>query len=253
MKFLPRAILTLSTATLCASAAADLRPFAFVKDSYPEGKGEIEYEQYVTWKGHKDNDHSFSRFEFTHEFEFGVADNFDFSIKLDWSHQHSDEGTRTHFDDVGFEGIIYFTNPSVDSFGSGLYLEATVGEDSLSFEGKLLLQKDYKQWTFAYNLAAETVVDGVFKSNSDNEVEGELANLFGVSYAVNQHFRVGGECVIESVFADWSDYEDTAVYLGPTLAYGSGDLNIIFTPLFQIGDAEGEPDFQFRLLATYEF
>src|SRR6266566_547449 len=68
------AILTLIL--LAATAQADPRPWTFTYDLYPEGKGNLEYEQWITWSHHTKNESGFDRVEFRHEIEWGVADNF---------------------------------------------------------------------------------------------------------------------------------------------------------------------------------
>src|SRR5438093_86521 len=72
----------LTAAVLASRARADPRPFTFVYDTYPEGKGNWEYEQWVTWRNHTKEDSGFNRIDFRHEFEFGLAENFDLSVYL---------------------------------------------------------------------------------------------------------------------------------------------------------------------------
>src|SRR4051812_43159197 len=114
---------------LAASVAwADPRPFTFVYDTYREGAGNWEYEQYVTWRDS-------SRFDFRHEVEFGITDNFDLSIIVaDWRYEDSNERTGTKFNSAGAEGILYFSNPVTDVVGSGFYFEFAVGEGEMEFE-----------------------------------------------------------------------------------------------------------------------
>src|SRR5687768_17695230 len=124
-------------------ASADPRPFTFSNDTYPMGKGDWEYEQWVTWRKHTENDTSYDRVDFRHEFEFGLADNFDLAIYLpSWRYEETDEHTGTQFDSVDFEGIVYLSNPVTDAVGIGLYGEMKIGEDELELENKLLIQKD---------------------------------------------------------------------------------------------------------------
>src|SRR3954464_9268790 len=89
-------------------ASADPRPFTFTYDTYPEGKGNLEYEQWVTWENHRPDDHGFNRFDFRHEFEYGVADNFDISLYVaSWNYEDSRERRGTRFDSASVEGILY--------------------------------------------------------------------------------------------------------------------------------------------------
>src|SRR5436190_13712240 len=73
-------------------ASGDPRPFTFSNDTYPVGKGNWEYEQWVTWQKHKENETRFDQVVFRHEFEFGLADNFDLALYLpSWSYEDTDE------------------------------------------------------------------------------------------------------------------------------------------------------------------
>jgi len=244
-------VLTLVVSSIFA--LADPRPFTFTYDTYPEGKGNVEYEQWVTYRTHTQEDHSFTTFDFRHELEVGITDNFDLSVYIPtWRYEDTNDHTGSRFDTVGIEGILYLLNPVTDPIGLGLYGEIDAGEDELEFEYKLLLQKDWKNWTFAYNLIVETAVQGIF-TNKENEVEGVLGHAIGVSYALSPARRIGGETTIESIFDEWRHYEDTTVYAGPTFAYAASNWWVTVTPMFQLSSVDDEPDFQVRLLAGIEF
>lgn len=243
-----------------SAAWADPRPFVFSNDTYPMGRGDWEYEQHVTWRTDKDNEEGYDRVDFRHEFEFGLADNFDLAIYLPtWRIENSDERSGSHFDSVDVEGIVYFSNPTTDFVGIGLYNEVGVGEEELKFEHKLLVQKDIGKWVFLYNLILETEVEGVFDDGDDEEdeeteVTGEIAHTFGVSYAVVPGWFLGGEAIVESEYADWSDYEQTTVYAGPAISYqGHENLWVTVTPTFQLTDEEDQANFRVRMIAGWEF
>ena len=234
---------------------ADPRPFTFSNDTYPMGKGDWEYEQHVRWTKHKDNETGYDRVEFRHEFEFGLADNFDLAVYLPtWAYEDTEEHTGTQFGSIDVEGIVYLSNPVKDAFGLGLYNEIKVGEDELEFEQKILVQKDVGKWIFLYNLIIETEVEGVFHGDEENEIEGVLGHTLGVSYAVAPGWFVGAEGVVESVFDDWSEYEHTTVYAGPAFSYqGAERWWATVTPVYQLTDTEDEPDFQLRLIVGLMF
>jgi hypothetical protein len=236
-------------------AMADPRPFTFVTDTYAEGKGNWEYEQWITYDAEKDSDPGFDRFRLRHEFEFGLADNFDLAVYfLEWSYTDSAEFNGTRWDGFAVEGIVYLSNPVTDIVGSGLYAEVGVGEDSLEFEFKGLLHKDWGNWTAAYNLILETEIEGVFDSDAENEVEGVIEHALGVSYKLSSGWQVGGEVVVESVYGDWSDYEGTVVYAGPNVSYQTGkNLWFALTPQIQLTSEEDEPDYRVRAIIGWEF
>jgi hypothetical protein len=249
------AVMVLVSGLASSIALADPRPFTFTYDVYPEGKGNIEYEQWVTWEHKTADDSKFNSYDFRHEIEIGVADNFDLAFYVPtWHHEDTSDGSKTHFDSVGVEAVLYLTNPVTDFVGAGLYGEMNVGDNFLEYEVKLLLQKDVDNWVFAYNLVAETEIEGVFKGDQANEVEGELANTFGASYSLSPHIRAGGEFVVECAYHNWSHLEDTPVFLGPVFTYeAEKHWWVTVTPMFQLSSVDDEPDFQLRMIAGYTF
>jgi hypothetical protein len=242
-----------------AAALGDPRPFTFTYDTYPEGAGNWEYEQWVTWRTHSRDDAHFNRVDFRHEFEIGITDNFDLSIYLpNWRYQDTADHAGTRFDSLGVEAIVYLANPVTDLVGIGLYQEVNVGEHEIEFEQKLLVHKDIGNWTLAYNLILETEIEGVFTSDAsaDVEVEGVLGHAFGASYAVGPggNFRAGAEAIVESVYSNWSHYQTTTVYAGPALSYSDGrHWWVALTPAIQLTDVDDEADLMLRMVAGIEF
>src|SRR4051794_27576065 len=92
---------------------ADPRPFTFVYDTYPVGKGNGEYEQWLTYEHKKEDDSGYNALRLRHEFEFGLADNFDLSVYVaSWRYEDSKEFTGTQFESSSIEGILYLSNPT---------------------------------------------------------------------------------------------------------------------------------------------
>ncbi|HEV8291041.1 MAG TPA: hypothetical protein VGP94_03935 [Tepidisphaeraceae bacterium] len=236
-------------------ALADPRPFTFTYDAYPIGKGGVEYEQWITFNTDKGTDHDFRQFQFLHELEYGISDNFDLGLYfLRWNYQDSREESGTQYDGGAVELIYTILNPGKDKWGLALYGEIGVAENELEFEQKVLVQKDIGKWILAYNLILETEIAGVFDSNKANEVEGVIGHAFGVTTAVARTWFVGGELLVESVFPDWSHYETTTAYLGPTISYQGGDhWWATVTPAYQITGEDEEANWKIRLIAGWEF
>lgn len=245
---------------LASAASASYRPFAFSYDTYPMGKGEVEFEQWVTYKGHKESEKGFTRLDFREEIEIGLADNFTLGIYLpNWRYEDSNSKDDVEFKSVSAEGILYLTNPVTDFIGIGLYTEVSVGEEELEFEHKLLLHKDIGNWTFAYNLIFETELEHVF-GGEETEVEGVIGHTFGASYALSPAWRLGGEMIIESAYEDWSEYQGTTVYAGPVFSYQGKNVPgtdwswwVTVTPTVQLTDKDDEPDYMVRMLMGIEF
>ena len=123
--FLSTLFIGLTTAT----TLADPRPFTFVYDTYPIGKGNVEYEQWITYSAAPPDDRDPYRIDLRHEFEFGVADNFDLSTYVaSWNYEETEAQSGTNYDGSSIEGILYLSNPVTDFAGVGLYAEFGVGE-----------------------------------------------------------------------------------------------------------------------------
>jgi hypothetical protein len=253
------------TVLIATAASADPRPFTFVYDTYSEGKGNFEFEQWLTWETHKQEEKGFDRFVFREEFEVGITDYFDLAVYAPtWNYEDSKERKGARYDSVGLEAIVYLTRPT-DLVGVGLYGEVNVGEsgDEFEFEQKLLLHKEIGPWTLAYNLILETEIERVKDQETgdrENEVEGVLGHAFGISYSFDKNWRFGGELVVESIYADWSRYEKTTVYAGPNVSYvGNGipgtkaNWWVTVTPMIQLSNRDEEPDFMIRMIAGVEF
>ena len=60
---------------LCLEALlqADERRFTYVYGTRTEEKGEVEYEQWITWKTASEENRDYDKFEFRHELEFGIT------------------------------------------------------------------------------------------------------------------------------------------------------------------------------------
>jgi hypothetical protein len=241
-------------------AVADPRPFTFSNDTYPMGKGDWEYEQWITFSGEAEDNASAKAFVFRHEFEFGVADNFDLAIYFpEWAIEKDDDDWDTEFEGGSLEAIVYLSNPVTDFVGIGLYGEIGVGEDELEFEQKLLVQKDIGNWIFLYNLVIETELEHVFEKDEETEVEGVLEHTFGVSYAIASGWLLGGELIIASEYEDWEEYEGTTAYAGPVISYQGGQIGeeggwwVTVTPTMQITNKDEEPDLVARMLFGISF
>jgi hypothetical protein len=108
---------------------AGQRRFTFVYESTTSPKGQLEFENWVTWKNDRD---SGNKVEFRHEVEYGVTDRFQAALYLaNWevndSRAGGDEGAHSAFQDTAVELIYSLSNPVTDILGSALYGEFKIG------------------------------------------------------------------------------------------------------------------------------
>ena len=102
-----------STMLLAIPQANATRPFTFSNDSTIESKGEVEAEQWITWKTSKDSDSDFDELFFNLEIEYGMIDRLQLSFYVDWRYRDGasvdDDGVE--FRDVAIEGIYQLKHP----------------------------------------------------------------------------------------------------------------------------------------------
>ncbi len=135
------AVIVVGGVAVCGSARADDRRFTYVYEATIMAPGEVEYEQWVTWKTAKDSDGSFDRFEFRHELEFGLTDTLQLGIYLSvWRYQdgRSVERDGATWRDAAVELIHQLSDPVEDVIGSALYGELKFGDELFELEAKII-------------------------------------------------------------------------------------------------------------------
>ena len=234
------------------SLSADSRNFSFVYESGTTPAGTVEYEQWVTWKTHKQNDHGFDRLDFRHEIEIGITEHLQLAFYLsDWRYEDgssvSDDGTDWR--DFAVEGIYNFTSAVNNPVGFALYGETKFGDEILELEGKLIFDKQIGKFKIAYNLGLAAEWEG----SSYEDDKGEIMQALGINYEFHPSFSLGAEMLHEQELPDWSDTPDGVLWVGPTASYRQETFWFTVTPLFQVTDVDSEADFQTRLLVGISF
>ena len=238
---------------LCLTTAVDAsqRRFTYNYEATTQPKGAWEYEQWVTWKTHRDDDSKFDRFDIRHEIEYGLTDKLQLALYFDWRYRdgRSVGNDRAEFRDVAFEAIYNLTDPTADPLGSAVYGEVKVGDEFLELEGKLLFQKNFGPVAAVYNLVIEAEYEG---AHLDDD-KGKIEQTAGISYQVSPAFLVGAEFVHELEFPDWDTTGHNVLYFGPNVSWRHKTWWVTATQLFQISDVHDEADFQTRLLFGFDF
>lgn len=233
------------------SASADARVFMFTYEATTMPAGGLEYEQWVTWKTDKPEDHSFDRLDFRHEIEYGVTDHWQVALYVsDWRYEDGRTSSLhgSEWKGVAFETIYNLTSPVTDPLGIGLYGEIKVGDESLELEGKLLLQKNVGPFIFAWN----GIVEAEWEDNG-SEKKGVFEQTAGISYQIIPAISAGAELVHEVEFENWSSTGEHILHAGPNFVYRGKGWWAGVAPLFQLTNISGEPKFITRLMIGIDF
>ena len=226
------------------------RAFTGSYEALTSPKGSLEFEQWVTWATHKQDDATFQGFEFRHELEYSVSDNWMVALYLsDWQVENSQEtGTDTRWNNIAAETIYMLLNPTIDPLGVAGYLEVRGGDKLASVEGKVLVQKNMGKWMAVWNGVAEEVWEG---SSLDEKSLG-LAESAGVSYGLKPSFRLGAELQHEVEYANSHEWQKPVVYVGPNASYRTPKWFATITPCVQVTNDDESPDYVTRLIVGIE-
>ncbi len=236
---------------ICSPVRAE-RPWVFLNSAETAERGEIEYEQRVTWTTSKASDPGFSRFDIIHEIEVGLTDRLQLGLYVArWRYERS-EGAE--FRSVGVEALYNLWDPTTEGLGLTLYGEVTAGREFVEFEPKLIIEKQFGRWRAGYNL----VVEAEWKSTNSIEDKTVLKQVAGISFAASRRWSVGAELFHVLVFDGWSRFRDPLLYLGPNFSVREIRLFglegfVTATPAIQLTGVDDEADLQVRLIFGLEF
>jgi hypothetical protein len=245
-------IFCLAAFILPSLSYAGARRFTYVYESTTAPPGAYEVESWVTWKTERDDDRRFRQFDFRHEVEFGVTDRLQMAIYVaDWSYLRGDSFERdgSIYTGSAVELMYNLTNAETSPLGSALYGELKVGDELVSLESKIILQKNLGPLVLAYNATLEAAWEG----EDLEEKLGELQQTLGASYEIKPQFLVGGEVLHEIAFPEWQGAEDSVVFVGPNISVRAGKWWATATGLAQLTGSHSEPNFQLRTIVGYSF
>ena len=227
------------------SSFAGVRHFTFLYEAPTSAPGSIESENWITW-ARVSNPERTDELAFRHEIEIGVTDHFQASVYLvDWNYHDEPASSGFAYSDSGIELIYNVTNPVIDPIGLSIYQEYKGGDRLFECESKVIAQKNYGRWIFAYNATLEAVWEG----KDLEERVGEFSQALGASYEFSPRLSVGLEFLHEFVFPDWRDREKIRnVFIGPNISYRRNQWFVTATALAQATDSSDEPNFQLRTI-----
>jgi hypothetical protein len=215
--------LILGMMLLAGTALADHRIFTYTYEPETEPKGDWELEQYVTSRLTRDaavGQEHYQKWESRTEVEHGVTDRYTLGVYVndDYEHFH-DPSTGNNSDVNRFSGISLenrynVLDPVENPVGLTLYLEPTWDGQNAELEQKIILGQTHGNWKWAVNLAHATEWEGDL-----NNYEGELELSAGLGYALSSRWTLSLEARDHNELPLYQQWENSAVYLGPTLSY----------------------------------
>ena len=232
------------------TALGSSRKTPWLYDTRTMTAGEVEYEQWTTWKTDKESDSRYEEIRFRHEIEWGVSDQFQMAVYFaDWRYRKTSTETKTLFHDVAVEAILQLQAPTPDDIGVALYGEVRYGDDFVELEGKLLFEMELDQVNLLYNFTLEAEWEG----ESHDDDKGVIENAFAITYQPDPTITYGVQALWEIEFPGWSQQSDDVVYVGPSIAWQSDGWWVSISPMFQVTSVRSEPDVQVRLLFGIDF
>ncbi|MDB6122460.1 MAG: hypothetical protein JWQ71_1453 [Pedosphaera sp.] len=230
------------------TASANDRRFTYTYEPETMPKGSWEFEQWVTSRIGRNatvGQEGFQKWELRHSLEYGVTDNYTVELYLNESLESFRDpaagmsSTRFMWDGVSLENRYMVLNPTEHPVGLTLYLEPRISETETEVEEKIILGQRHGDWKWALNLTHATEWTDHYHAT-----EGELELSFGVARDLNKHWAVGLELRDHSELPEYREWENTALYLGPTVSYRRANWWATLSVMPQIYGANfiGNPD-----------
>ena len=227
---------------------ANERRFAYTYETSVLLPGNREIEVWNTFRTGKS--YFFRRIDQRVEYEFGVSRDLMSAVYLNYSMKTQDSngdapgGNSTSSYELGFsnEWKYKLSDRVADPLGIGLYGEFTLIPGEFELEGKILFDKELKDFLFAFN----GVVEHEWKSKLDNGASKTLKELkvefdLGAAYFLSPQFCIGFEIRNhnEIVSGTW---EHSALFAGPVLSYTTDKWWATATVLPQLTSFKGATD-----------
>ena len=249
--------LAVSFAALLAApvpASAMERFFTYTYEPETMPAGVFEYEQWITSRLLRNStvgQENYNRWEFRHEFEYGVSDNYTLSLYINESLTNVREpDTHHHVSDLVWDGIslenrYMILNPADHAIGVSLYLEPRVSDTEAEIEERIIIGQRHGDWKWALNLTHATEWSDRFRKR-----EGEVELSFGITRHLGNNWSLGIEARDHNELPEYQKWENTAFYLGPVVTYKRDRWWATLTAMPQLfganfaDDADGDRHFE---------
>jgi hypothetical protein len=255
---------------LAGTALADNRIFTYTYEPETEPKGDWELEQSVTSRLIRNDavgQEHYSKWEFRTEVEHGFTDRYTVGFYVNDNYEHfrnpsSGETTSVNrWAGFSLENRYQVLDPVENPVGLTLYLEPTFDGQNAELEQKIILGQRHGEWKWAVNLSHATEWE-----NNINNYEGELELSAGLARHLSGRWTLGLEVRDHNELPLYKQWENSAVYVGPTLSYHRQKWWTALSVMPQVYgwsqvnsdqnihlDLEGHERLNIRLLAGYSF
>ncbi len=217
---MPRFSLALVLVFTALPAFANDRHFTHTYESgvLPEGGRELE----VWTTPRLGRDDYYARFDQRLEFEVGLTNRLQTAFYLNFTSvsQNTPDGRANSFSfgGVSSEWKYKLTDPVADAIGFALYGEVTGSTDELELEAKLIFDKAIGRALFAANIVGEYELEFGF---NDTKKELKLEIDLAAAYFLTEHLALGLELRSVNEFENAEEFEDSALFAGPVIAYAT--------------------------------
>ena len=215
--------LLLGTLLLAGTAFADNRIFTYTYEPETEPKGDWELEQSVTSRVGRNaavGQRDYQQWEFRTEVEHGFTDRYTASLYVNdtyESYRDPATGVRSSVNrwaGISVENRYLVLDPVENPVGLTLYLEPAFDGQNAELEQKIILGQRFGEWKWAVNLTHATEWTDNFKTS-----EGEVEISAGLARQLSRRWAIGLEIRDHNELPEYQQWENTAVYFGPTISY----------------------------------
>jgi len=245
---------TLGILACLQSGSADDRLFTYSYEPETMPQGAMEFEQWVTLragKGDQIGKDNYNRWDIREEFEYGVTDQYTVALYLNTKAESYRDSADNDVSDFSWEGLslenIYnVLNPAEYPVGVSLYLEGTYSGEEAEVEEKIIIGQQHGDWKWAANFIQETEWE-----DNLSAVEGKIGATLGIARYLGKNWAVGVEVRNVNILPDYSEWESSAVYVGPVVSYHPEKWWAALTVMPQVwgknydGGSDGNPRIDF--------
>lgn len=202
---------------------ADERRFTYVYEPETLPAKAFEFESWATLRAERNQkvgQQRYKRWDLRQELEYGVTDWYTAALYVnEKAARYRDPGTGVKSSEFEWKGLslenrFNVLNPATHKIGLTLYLEGRYSGVEAAFEQKIIIGQRHGDWKWAFNLEHETEWEDQL-----TKVEGKVGTSFGLARDLGKHWALGLEFRNENILPRYKTWENSALYLGPTLSY----------------------------------